>query len=665
MDGFPDDCMAAGPTGIAVGRSNQRRPAVLPRLGQLTPVVGEVGRTGNIGLLQERNRRQTLPAVIDQVVRAGNIENVRRLVEATGLAYKGGYPFLDTDVYKTLEAVAYELALARDHLDEVDDHRELLEQTWSGWIDLLERAQQADGYLNSWFQSPDVVAEPFSDMVWGHELYNLGHLLQAGIAGSRQLEDDRLLRVGRRFADLAAHLFGTGGRQEVCGHPEVEMALVELSRETGDPRYRDLAQVLVNRRGHGRVRATVFPADYFQDATPLRELDSVTGHAVRMVYLASGATDVAVDTGDEALLAAMVRLWQDLVDTKLYITGGVGARHADESFGDRYELPSERSYAETCASIGLLQWSWRLFLATGEARFADLYELVLNNALAAAVSLDGTRFFYDNPLQRRPDHTRRTGDESSGPLLRRSWFRCPCCPPNVARMVAQLHEHLAAEEDGVLVLTQYSTARVQGSALEVDVDTEYPVDGEVRIRVTGATRPAATLRLRVPAWCHEPAVLVDGVPAPVVPHDGWLNLTRSWRVGDTVSLSLPMRPRASGGHQAVDAVHGAVAVSRGPLVFCAEQQDASAALDRVVVSPADVVAAEPVPGPGWMAGQPTALALRVRASAEPEPAGPEPLYPDLARDPAGDRTPADLLLVPYALWGNRQPGAMRVWHRRI
>jgi len=627
-------------------------------------VVGRVGTAGNVGSLQERNRSRTLPRVIEEIGRAGNLDNLRRLVDPGELSYQGTYPFLDTDVYKTLEAVAYELAVAHDQPAEAGDRTADLELCWSEWVDLLARAQRPDGYLNSYFQSPDIAAEPFSDLAWGHELYSLGHLLQAGIAGARQLGDERLLHVGRRFADLAVRLFGAGGREEVCGHPEVEMALVELSRETGDPCYRDLAQVLVDRRGHRTVRSEIFTPDYFQDATPLRELDSVTGHAVRMVYLASGATDLAVDTGDTELLAAMVRLWQDMVDSKLYITGGVGSRHADEAFGDRYELPSERSYAETCASIGLLQWSWRLFLATGQARFADLYDLVLNNALVAAVSQDGTRFFYDNPLQRRPDHTRRTGEEQSGPLLRRAWFRCACCPPNVVRMVAQLHEHLAAEQDGVLVLAQYTTAQVHGTALQVDVDTAYPVDGEIRIRVTGTSAPKATLRLRVPAWCTDPAVVVDSASEPTVPQEGWLDLTRSWRVGDTVRLSLPMRPRARGGHPAVDAVRGALTVTRGPLVFCAEQQDSPAALDRVFVTPADAAAAQLVRGPAWMAGSPTALALTLRAGVDAEPGRGEALYPELGQDAGHARTAVDVLLVPYALWGNREPGAMRVWLRR-
>ena len=407
------------------------RGAVLP--------VGEVELTG--GLLadwQRRNREATVPHAIAELRKAGNLENLRRLADPSVGAYRGRYPFLDTDLYKTLEGLAYEIgrddapAGAREFFDEV--------------VGLLEQAQAEDGYLNSFFQDPDQPKQPWSDLGWGHELYNLGHLIQAAVAAHRRLGDSRLLTVAGRFADLVVRKFGKDGEEVVDGHPEVEMALVELYRETGTEDYLAQAQLFVDRRGQGKLKHTIFPAEYFQDNAPFRELPSVTGHAVRMAYLAAGAADVALETGDQTLLTALERLWDDMVATKLYLTGGLGSRHSDEAIGDRYELPSERAYTETCAAIATMQWAWRMFLATGKASYLDVYETVLYNAYAVGLSADGTAFFYDNPLQRRPDHEQRSGAESGGEPLRRSWFGCPCCPPNIVRWMSELQDHVAAQQ---------------------------------------------------------------------------------------------------------------------------------------------------------------------------------------------------------------------------
>lgn len=567
---------------------------------------------GLLGQWQERNRERTIPHVIAQLREAGNLDNLRRLVEPTGAPYRGRYPFLDTDIYKTLEGLAYAPA---DFFDEA--------------VSLIERAQRPDGYLNSWFQSPDAPAKPWEDLAWGHELYNLGHLIQAAVAAQRQLGDGRLLAVARRFADLAVERFAHEG---LCGHPEVEMALVELTRETGDDRYAELARVLVDRRGHGLVGANRFPAEYFQDAAPLREMDTVTGHAVRMMYLAAGATDVFLTTGDENLLSALDRLWRDMVDTKLYLTGGLGSRHADEAIGDRYELPSERAYSETCAAIGLMQWAWRMFQATAEGRFVDVFETALYNAYAAGLSEDGTRFFYDNPLQRRPDH----------PHERVPWFSCPCCPPNVVRWMAQLHEHIAVESAGALTIANYSAAEIRGAAVDLHIETEYPWRGEIRLTVTRAPAAPFALRLRVPGWCR--SATVDGKRAATL--GGWTTVRRVWTPGETVTLDLAMPVRAHGAHPYLDAARGCVAFARGPLVYCAEQQDNPVPVDDLVVDPAGIGT--------------DGDTITVTAAAAPPPE--DTLYPELPATPTSP-TPTTATLIPYFRWGNRGPGAMRVWLR--
>lgn len=424
---------------------------------------------------QRRNREATIPHAIAELRKAGNLENLRRLADPSVGPYRGRYPFLDTDLYKTLEGLAYEVdraAGAREFFDEV--------------VGLLEQAQAEDGYLNSYFQDPDQPKQPWSDLGWGHELYNLGHLIQAAVAAQRQLGDDRLLTIARRFADLVVRKYGEHGEEVVDGHPEVEMALVELYRETGDEDYLTQARLFVDRRGQGKLEHTIFPGEYFQDHVPFRELPSVTGHAVRMAYLAAGATDVYLETGDETLLTALERLWEDMVATKLYLTGGLGSRHSDEAIGDRYELPSERAYAETCAAIATMQWAWRMFVATGKASYLDVYETVLYNAYAVGLSADGTAFFYDNPLQRRPDHEQRSGAEDGGELLRRAWFGCPCCPPNIVRWMSELQDHVAVARDSILYVGVYADARITAGDLTVSVSTSYPWDGEITLTVEDA-----------------------------------------------------------------------------------------------------------------------------------------------------------------------------------
>ena len=599
---------------------------------------------------QERNRRATIPHAIAELRKAGNLENLRRLADPSVGSYRGRYPFLDTDLYKTLEGLAYEVgrddapAGARAFYDEV--------------VELLEQAQAEDGYLNSYFQDPDQPKQPWSDLGWGHELYNLGHLIQAAVAANRRLSDGRLLTIARRFADLVVRKYGADGEEVVDGHPEVEMALVELYRETGDEDYLTQARLFVDRRGHGKLEHTIFPGEYFQDHVPFRELPSVTGHAVRMAYLAAGAADVHLETGDPTLLAALERLWDDMVATKLYLTGGLGSRHSDEAIGDRYELPSERAYAETCAAIATMQWAWRMFRATGRAKYLDVYETVLYNAYAVGLSADGTAFFYDNPLQRRPDHEQRSGAEDGGELLRRAWFGCPCCPPNIIRWMSELQDHLAVARDNVLYLGIYADARITANDLTVKVSTNYPWDGEITLTVENAPPEERTIALRVPAWATEANITPAGEQV-----DGWAVVRRTFAAGDVVRLTFPMAPRAHGVHPYVDAARGAIAVARGPLVYCVEQQDAPAPVDDLLLSPAAVHAAT-------MREQDEHLVLDLTAKVAHPPAA--ELYPVISEQTTQQpiQQPAEsavgevpVTLVPYFLWGNRQALAMRVWLR--
>ena len=418
--------MAVRPTAAAIAR--------------LRPLAaGDVRVTGGFwGERLRTNRERTIPHGLEQLRLAGNLSNLqlaagahgryRALGEATGVIF----PFLDTDVYKWLEAVGWELGRERDSVlagsaDEV--------------IGLVERAQREDGYLNTYVQVVTPGRE-YEDLAWGHELYSFGHLIQAAVAWHRALGDDRLLRVATRAADEIDRALGPRGRDAIDGHPEVEMALVELFRTTGERRYLELAARMIDLRGHGLLGVGRFGSAYWQDHAPVRDASSVAGHAVRQLYLDAGAVDVATELGDSQLLDAVVRRWRDMLETRTYLTGGLGSRHRDEAFGDPFELPPDQAYAETCASIASVMLAWRLLLATGDPDHADLIERTAYNGVLPGLSLDGTGFFYVNALQRRTE--RAFEDERSG--TRKPWFACACCPPNVMRFLSSWQQYLATAD---------------------------------------------------------------------------------------------------------------------------------------------------------------------------------------------------------------------------
>ena len=612
-------------------------------------------REGLLRQWQQRNIDATVPHSIAAIRDAGNLDNFRRLTEVGEGTYRGRYPFLDTDVYKTLEGLAY--LLAEQPSDQVSTF-------FDESVRLIEAAQADDGYLGSYYQGDDAPKEPWSDLAWGHELYNLGHLIQSAVAVHRQTGDDRLLEVANRFADLVWQRFGENGEPGYCGHPEIEMAMVELYRETGDERRLRQAELFVDRRGTGGLTHSVFTGEYFQDHVRLRELDSVIGHAVRMMYLAAGATDVAIERHDRALLAELERLFDDMVRTKLYLTGALGSRHADEAIGDRYELPSERAYAETCAAIGAMQWAWRLYLATGRADVLDTYERILYNAFAVGLSADGKAFFYDNPLQRRPDHQQRSGAESGGAELRRPWFGCPCCPPNVIRWMAELQDHLAVADDQSLTLAVIAAARIRTEALDLTVDTEYPWHGRIRITIDRASDDPVTLRIRRPQWVGDVTTALDEAELPIRVEDGFLSWQRQWQAGEVLTIDFELPIAVVAAHPYLDAVRGSAAITRGPLVYCLEHSDSELPVDDVLLDPEAVRGVRPRDTTDPITGH----GLDVTVSRALEPTA--ELYPvittteELAAQSASTADRARATFIPYYLWGNREPGPMRVWIRR-
>ncbi|MBK6017370.1 glycoside hydrolase family 127 protein [Streptomyces sp. MBT53] len=613
----------------------------------LTPAAVKV-QAGFWSTRREVNASTSLPQGPQLLESAGNLHNLRLAAGTAEGEFRGAYPFVDTDVYKWLEAASWQLAQGSSAALEADVER---------IVALVADAQQPDGYLNTWFQLVKG-GERYKDLRWGHELYCAGHLIQAAVAHHRATGRTQLLDVARKFADHIDSVFGLPGSGKpidgIDGHPEVETALVELYRETGECRYLELAGYFVDRFGHGLLGGEA----YCQDRVPVREADTVEGHAVRQLYLLAAAADLAAETGDAELRVAGERLWRAMTATKTHLTGGLGAHHDEEDFGDPYELPNERAYCETCAAIASVQWSWRMALLTGEARYSDLIERTLYNGFLAGVSLDGERWLYVNPLQVRDGHTDPGGDQSA---RRTRWFRCACCPPNVMRLLASLEHYLSSGDELGLQIHQFVTGRYSYGAMSVRAETDYPWQGTVAFTVEETPEQPWTLSLRVPQWCREFRVRVgelsyDQTDAPV--SDGWLRLERTWTPGDRVVLELALAPRLTAADPRVDAVRGCVAIERGPLVYCLEQVDnPGGGLDDIVLDPARPLAV--THRPDLLGGVTTVVASGHRRRIPDAGWWPYTCADREAPEPDGDAV--EFTAIPYYAWANRQDGSMRVW----
>jgi uncharacterized protein len=631
------------------------------RLTVRSATVFRPGTAGEItgGLWADRrriNREVSIPGGWNRLHRAGNFHNLELAAGRTTGGYVNDLPFLDSDVYKWLEAVAW--ALGDPVIDSSVAGR--LRQQMGEAERLLRDAQQPDGYVDSHFQVR-FPGERFVQLQWGHELYCAGHLIQAAVALHRTTGDSGLLEVARRVADLIVDSFGTepGRVDGVCGHPEIETALVELYRETGAESYLERARNFVDRRGYGLLGDGRFGRHYWQDHTPVRDAASVEGHAVRQLYLLAGVADVYLETGDASLLQALERLWAEMVASKTYLTGGIGAHHSDEAFGDPYELPNERSYCETCAAISSIMFCWRMLMITGEAKYADLLERTLYNGFLAGLSLDGQRYSYANPLQVREGHMARGDDHD---YQRVDWFSCACCPPNVMRILASLQHYVLLGGNARALLHQYLTGRyaaaVAGGEVWLEVTTDYPWDGTVTIRLDRPPAGRWELALRVPHWAEQPALTLNGTAVDTAPADGWWVVGRHWNDGDEVVLVLPVEPRITAADPRLDAARDAVAVEYGPLVYCLEAIDNPGyRLDDLTIDTAVTPHVVPMDGP-------LGAIATIRAGGRVRPRTGASWWPySRAGAPASDNPgrSVPLTAVPYYTWGNRQPGAMRIW----
>ncbi|WIB65264.1 beta-L-arabinofuranosidase domain-containing protein [Curtobacterium sp. MCBD17_040] len=603
-------------------------------------------------------RERTIPHQQQQLRSGGQFESLR-------LTWRPGDPgephvFWESDVAKWIEAASYVLTRERDPE---------LERGVDEAIELLRNAQQPDGYLNVYF----TLVKPgqrFTDLRDAHELYCAGHLVEAAVAHHAATGKTSLLDIVRRYVDLIDRETGPGGAAEggYDGHEEIELALVKLYRSTGERRYLELSERLINNRGtepyffdserdrrgnegwagdHAAFRARPQLPELFREYSqahrPVREQRSVVGHAVRAMYLYSAMADLARELEDQELREACEYLWDDLVSKKLYITGGLGSDRTLESFGNAYDLPDKDAYAETCAAIGLVFWAHRMALLTGDAKYVDVLERALYNGVLSGLSSDGTCFFYGNPLA------------SESGLERSAWFGTACCPPNLARLLSSLEQYVYVREAESLAVHLYVAGTadfdVDGHPVTVRQTTSYPWDGRVTLAVTTVEDVEFTLKLRVPDWAGTlDELLVNGEVVPVRSDHGYAVVRRSWHDGDSVVIDLPLEPRRVRAQQRVGSALGKVALQRGPIVHCVEEVDnggvvTGLGLDRssaLLVERSTELQVDQIVGDGVFEALPTG-----------------DLYTTL--EPAV--RPARIRAVPYFAWANRARGSMAVWIR--
>ncbi|HTL28101.1 MAG TPA: beta-L-arabinofuranosidase domain-containing protein [Tepidisphaeraceae bacterium] len=576
------------------------------------------------------NREKTIPQQYRQCESTGRIDNFRR---ASGHkkdpAFHGAY-FNDSDVYKLLEAAAWTLATDKDAE---------LEKLVDGLIAEIAAAQQSDGYIDTFFMF-EKEKDRFKNLKDMHELYCQGHLIQAAVAHHRATGKTTLLDVAKKSADHICEYFGpkdSGKHEGVCGHPEIEMALMELARDTGDAKYQKQAEYFINARGRGLIGGS----PYHQDHKPIREIDRMIGHAVRHVYLNCGATDLAMETGDEKLASSMKHVWDQMTSRLLYVTGGIGARSDGEAFGDDYELPNSRAYAETCAAVASIMWSYRMLLMTGEARYADLIEHTMYNGMLSGIALDGEHYYYVNPLENDGNHRRVP------------WFDCACCPPNVARMIASWPGYLYSTSKDTIWVHQYVKSSL-GEKLAVDAN--FPWDGKVTIKPQ-AGRYA--LMLRIPGWVEHSSLKINGESQSIDLRPAmYARLDREWKSGDTVELDLPMKVRRLSPHPYIESCSGRVTVLRGPVVYCVEGPDQPKVDLRAVAIGEHAKFDEQ-----W---QPNILGGVVTLSTEDAyqlPHNSDVLYQVEPDNPAPSAR-VNLTAIPYYAWANREKGRMAVWIRQ-
>jgi len=589
---------------------------------------------------QQTTLKRSLPTLLKQLEDHGTIDNFRRLAHPELKLARRGPLYTDSDLYKWIEAAAWSLQVEPDPR---------LEATVDRIIAVILAAQEPSGYLNTWF------VEERRPLRWqqqtsGHELYCLGHMIQAAVAYYRSTGKREFLDGAIRFVDLLERDFGPAPKQPLLtGHPELELALAELARTTGNPRHIQLAGYLLSGVERERLKLKDRDIVYQFSGAPFTSRTQFEGHAVRALYAATGAADYWMETGDDAYGKTLNVLWQDLVERKLFVTGGVGSRASGEAFGDPYELPNQQAYTESCAAIAGLLFNQRLLAATGEARYTDVMERALYNGINSGMSTSGTEYCYRNPLA-----------ASEKDRIRNPWYNTCCCPPNLERLFLSLGAYFfSTSKDGVWVHF-YDNASLDwhlesGMRLQAIVTTGLPWRGDVTVSLAPQREEEFTLHLRIPSWSLTTHVLLNGQPyAAKVEPNTYLAIKRVWKRNDKITLALDMAPRMVHANPRVSEDFGKVALQRGPIVYALEQPDnPGAPVFDVSIDTRAAIRAESAPK---IAGGVTVLKASGLAYAQPLTA--QPLY---GYTPAKADKPVGLTFIPYYLFHDRGPANMTVW----
>lgn len=574
------------------------------------------------------NRQITIPYAFKKCEQTGRIDNFAKAANTMQGKFQGKY-FNDSDVYKVIQAAAYSL---QNH------HDPQFEKYLDGVIDKIAAAQWKDGYLDTFYTLPThKTRQRWTNIRVMHELYCAGHFFEAAVAYYDATGKTKILDVAVKLADHIGSVFGPGRLHSPPGHQEIEIGLTKLYRTTGNEKYLKLAKFFLDQRGRPNGRELYGP--YSQDHRPVIDQDEAVGHAVRATYMYSGMADVAALTADDRYIRATDRIWDNVVSKKLYITGGVGARHRGEAFGDNYELPNKTAYNETCAAIGNALWNYRLFLLHGHAKYIDVLERVIYNGFLSGVSLSGDAFFYRNPL-------------ASDGEKRRPWFGCACCPTNVVRLIPSLPGYVYAHGGNDLYVNLFAagsaTVRMQNGTVNLSQQTRYPLDGAVKITVEPAETRKFAVNVRIPGWAQNKPVpsdlylfangctqdwtiKVNGRPVIVADMTkGFARIDRTWKKGDTIELNLPMPIRRLLCHEKVKDNAGRVALQRGPVVYCAEWLDNGGFVRDLVLPDNAQLKAEH--HKDLLGG------ITVISSSDPH-----------------------LVAIPYYAWAHRGEGEMAVW----
>ncbi|MFX0101206.1 MAG: glycoside hydrolase family 127 protein [Candidatus Hodarchaeota archaeon] len=637
-------------------------------LRKFSPIsLGRIDITG--GYWKERqliNRTSLLPFSYEQIKKSGRIDALKR-------DYKGvRHIFWDSDVAKWLETACY--SLKKHHDPELE---KLVEEI----IDLLIKIQEPDGYLNSFFTNEEPESR-WKNTRDRHELYCAGHLMEAAVAHHDATGKKHFLDAMSRYADYIDTVFGKeeGKLAGYPGHEELELALIKLYRATGNEKYKNLSRYFVEERGEipyyyvKEAEERGEPMDmtnflnvvarmkYWQTHAPIREQEEAVGHAVRANYFYAGVADVADEFNDESLIDALNRLWEDITLRKMYITGGVGARYDGEAYGDPYELPNETAYAETCASIALVFFAHRMLQIDCQGRYADIMEKAMYNGAISGVSLDGKSFLYVNPLsftysvkelnELSARRTRRNTNE------RQPWFGCCCCPNNISRLIASIGTYAYSESAGSIAVHLYiqSEANLQVAGINVNLqqETNYPWDGSVKIGLKPEKTAKFDLKLRIPSWCKEHAIKVNGEEASPSLEKGYVTLNREWKEGDVIELQLAMDVERMYSHPFVTANTGRVALQRGPIIYCLEGVDNGENIDSIILPRTSKLTSKLEPDffGGVVVIEGTGKRLQDQGWGN-----------QLYSNSSSTTKECKIKAIPYYTWANREPSEMIVWIR--